>query len=133
MSTSTAFPKKVDLAISKLLHDFKVRYGLSLTHDSIFQVNHPSSRMWTRGDGQRYREPGEIRLYKPDKLSKKLALAFDRYLCHHPLAKDIPGGVGGALTSEPRIKGVRIGPIYIRFDVPQRIYTFGSLSRLKTR
>ena len=108
-------------------------YNASVGGDqfSPLYVKSPGTRVWTRGDGVRHRDPGRIQ-YENDVAAKKWPKAmsqFWQWLTTQPGVKSI-GQVSGEFGTSAMMNAVRLGSLYFALTQYNTI-VWGSVSRFK--
>ena len=101
------------------------------SHSGELEIKPPGTRVWTRGDGTRHRDPGYITasyFASDKKQAEKLATKFWPWLLKQPGVKSI-GQVSGEFGSSPMKDAVAYKGLY--FTGGQYGVQFGSLSRIK--
>ena len=116
--------------LDKFYADMKLppRQG-SLT--GLLDIKSPGTKVWTRGDGTRHRDPGRIKVsYWADdkKQAEKAAAKFWPWLLKQPGVKSI-GQVSGEFGSSAMSDAVSYGGLY--FSGGPYGTEFGSMSRVK--
>ena len=102
------------------------------SHSGELSIKPPGTRVWTRGDGTRHRDPGYITAnYFADdkKRAEKLATMFWPWLLKQPGIKSI-GQVSGEFGSSPMKDAVAYKGLYFTNNNGYAT-SFGSLSRIK--
>jgi hypothetical protein len=101
------------------------------SHTGLLNIKSPGTKVWTRGDGTRYRDPGsiEVNYFTDDKkTSEKALVKFWPWLLKQPGVKSI-GQVSGEYGSSPMTDAVGYGGLY--FSGGPYGVEFGSLGRIK--
>ena len=101
------------------------------SHSGELEIKPPGTRVWTRLDGTRHRDPGYITasyFASDKKQAEKLATKFWPWLLKQPGVKSI-GQVSGQFGSSPMKDAVAYKGLY--FTDGQYGVQFGSLSRIK--
>jgi hypothetical protein len=101
------------------------------SHTGLLNIKSPGTRVWTRLDGTRHRDPGgiEVNYFTDDKkASEKALVKFWPWLLKQPGVKSI-GQVSGQFGSSPMKDAVAYKGLY--FTDGQYGVQFGSLSRIK--
>ena len=101
------------------------------SHTGLLNIKSPGTRVWTRGDGTRHRDPGgiEVNYFTDDKkASEKALVKFWPWLLKQPGVKSI-GQISGEFGSSPMKDAVAYKGLY--FTGGQYGVQFGSLSRIK--
>jgi len=114
--------KVVQNLVDKFYDDNEIEWS-----DGNIYVKDPGTRVWTRGDGTRYRDPGKIRA-KDDRDAKQLK-AFFPWLIKQPGVKHL-GKLSGSFASEEPGDVYAIGGIYFKL-MNHNIIEWGSVSRFK--
>jgi hypothetical protein len=125
-----ATAREVVLALlDKFYADMKLppRQG---SHSGALDIKSPGTKVWTRGDGTRHRDPGRIQASywaNDKKQAEKAAAKFWPWLLKQPGVKSI-GQVSGQFGSSPLEDAVGYKGLY--FTGGPRGVEFGSMSRV---
>ena len=111
--------------VQNLVDKFYNDNGIDFADGNIY-VKDPGTRVWTRGDGTRYRDPGKIRTKDGDEKQLK---AFFPWLIKQPGVKDL-GKLSGSFASEVPGDVYAIGGIYFKL-MNHDVVEWGSVSRFK--
>jgi hypothetical protein len=112
--------------IDELIKEFNLQFQIPWDSDSlkVTSLSSQSFRVWTRGDGSRYKLPGEIRG------SESNIDEFWGWLQGKPGVKNI-GKVGGEFSRDKMEDSVQYKDVYLSKRSPESII-FGSINRVKS-
>jgi len=113
------------------------KFNMEISGDSAvpLEVRSPGTRVWTRGDGTRYKDPGQIILdpYKKDKWkSEKPVEKFWAWVKHIPGVKD-GGQISGEFGSDSSEGFVIFKNLYLSLAANIPAVSWGSASRYKNK
>ena len=110
----------ITVIVDELVKDFNLEHKIHFSKG--LDVNPPSSKVWTRYDGSRYKDPGSIQGSYVDE--------FWKWMQNKPGVKQI-GKVGGSFQSDQKMDSIQYKGMYLSKRTPELII-FGSMSRLKS-
>jgi hypothetical protein len=112
--------------VQNLVDKFYDDNGIEWSNGNIY-VKDPGTRVWTRGDGTRYRDPGKITT--KDGSNEKQLKAFFPWLIKQPGVKHL-GKISGEFASDEKTDVYAIGGIYFT-QKGHSVIHWGSVSRFK--
>lgn len=119
-----------------LVKRFEKEIRPQYTPGFAFDVNPPSTKVWTRLDGSKYKEPGTIRSTDVVKDPKKMINDLWEWIKKQPGMKNLGKMTGEFSSDTPRTVYVYNNKVFFAFIEDKqaaKAIEFGSTSRFKNR
>jgi hypothetical protein len=114
--------------VNGLLTQFQSENGITGPARHLLSVANPSMKVWTRGDGTRYRDPGKIELWDRTPEAVAQQKEFWSWLMKQPGVKNV-GKISGEFGSSSSTDAYIYNGLY--FTLNQGGIKWGSASRFK--
>jgi len=124
----------VESVVKEAKRPSKIKQIIDIYNKTVERKNHvdynpPGTSTWTRGDGTRYRDPGNIVAFWGGKRNQEPVKAFVSWLKQHPKAKNIDGVKDWYGSSMAR-DAFTLNGVLFTVDNTGKV-EFGSTSRLR--